>query len=370
MKKALVLGVGSAQVDLIRFLKHNGWWVIGCSYRREGRGLDFVDQFELVDIKNIGDVLSLAQTERVELIYSIGSDVAMPTIGAVACKVGLPYFVPYETATLMHNKVALRTFLCQRGISPVHFIPVKRIEDLEGWDHYPALMKPVDGQGQRGVVLVNSLAESRAHFERVIGHSFSQTAILEEFLDGAEISVNVFCKDSTPIVMEISDRLVVAEYPGGIPKSHIYPSQSCQGKEELETYTLVKRCSEALGIREGPLYFQIKLTKNGPRIIEIAPRLDGCHMWRLIKTVTGMDLLEMTVKHLTGEAITIKENLSAKTAHSLSFFYTPPGTVFRQDDFQPPSDAIFVDYYYREHEIVRPINSFIEKVGYFIRAHY
>ena len=76
MKKAIVLGVGNAQVDLIRYLKSAGWWVIGCSYRHEGRGLEYIDQFALLNITDVDGIEQLAQSEKVDLIYSIGSNSA------------------------------------------------------------------------------------------------------------------------------------------------------------------------------------------------------------------------------------------------------------------------------------------------------
>ncbi|WPL17710.1 hypothetical protein Thiowin_02749 [Thiorhodovibrio winogradskyi] len=65
--KALILGTGSAQVDAIRYLKDAGWWVIGCSYRPEGPGLELVDQFELSDITDINRLESIGRHHHVSL---------------------------------------------------------------------------------------------------------------------------------------------------------------------------------------------------------------------------------------------------------------------------------------------------------------
>ena len=111
MKKALVLGVGNAQVDLIQYLKRENWWVIGCSYRHEGNGLKDVDQFEQVNITDLNGVERLARANHVDLIYSIGSDMAMPTIAHVTSQMGLPGFIDHETASLLQDKVQLRNYL-------------------------------------------------------------------------------------------------------------------------------------------------------------------------------------------------------------------------------------------------------------------
>ena len=133
IRKALILGTGSAQLDAIRYLKENGWWVIACSYVREGLGLELVDHFELVNIMDVDRLEQLARSERVELVYSVGSNITMPSVAEVAARVGLPSFITADTARLMQSKTVLRDFLAERAISPVRYRRVKNEEELAGW---------------------------------------------------------------------------------------------------------------------------------------------------------------------------------------------------------------------------------------------
>ncbi len=110
-KKILVLGVGSAQFDLIVECKCRGLEVHGCSNRKEGRGLAFVDKFVLIDIKDVESVMNYVQQMNIDYVYSIGSDIALPTISYVNEKLNLPNFVSYETAIICHNKSRLRETL-------------------------------------------------------------------------------------------------------------------------------------------------------------------------------------------------------------------------------------------------------------------
>jgi phosphoribosylamine-glycine ligase len=366
VKKVLILGVSNAQVDAIKYLKEAGWWVIGCSWRHEGRGLELIDQFELIDIKDCAGIEELACKGKIDLIYSVGSDLAMPTVAKVASKLGLPTFVRYETAKLMQHKVLLRDFLTANGISPVKYKKVSSIADLDGWDHCPVVVKPADSQGQRGVFRANSLQEIKLGFERSLEFSRSKTLIIEEFLDGPEISANAFVIDSQVVFNEISDRLIVESYSGGIPRGHVLPTERCFGEMLCETKAQVERCIQALEIENGPVYFQIKLTAKGPRIIEIAPRLDGCHIWRLIKTVGGVDLLDASFKLLTGDKSIDLQMGPCVTRYQLLFFLSSPGKVFREADYAAPSQASYVEYYYKSGEIIRPVNGLMERVGCYI----
>ena len=366
MKKALVLGTGNAQVDLIRYLKENGWWVIGCSYRREGKGLQYVDQFEQINITDIPEIETLACSQNVDLIYSIGSDLAMPTFAKVSTELGLPVFFDYKTASLLQNKVRFREFLLSHNISPVRHRMICSESDLEGWTYFPAIVKPADNQGQRGVFLADSTQEVRERIEGTISLSRSGTVIIEEYLEGSEISVNAFVVDRQVLFCEFSDRLVVEEYAGGIPKSHVLPAKTCPEDTLIKTKELVNCCVEALSIENGPVYFQMKLTDEGPKIIEITPRLDGCHIWRLIKMVGNVDLLDASVRLLTGDkSFTLQMSENFAYSH-LNFFLSPPGTEFRMADHPAPDGVSYLEYYYQDGEIVRPINGALEKVGYYI----
>ena len=366
MKKALVLGTGNAQVDLIRYLKEAGWWVIGCSYRREGKGLPYVDQFEQINIVDIPGIENLARSEQVDFVYSIGSDLAMPTIAMISTSLGLPAFIDYKTASLLQNKVLFREFLMSHNISPVRHRMICSERDLEGWSHFPAIVKPADNQGQRGVFLAGSIGEVRDRIESTISLSRSGTVIIEEFLEGSEISVNAFVVDREVRFCEVSDRLVVEEYAGGIPKSHVLPAKTCPEDTLVKTRDLVNCCVQALSIENGPVYFQIKLTAEGPKIIEITQRLDGCHIWRLVKLVGNVDLLDASIRLLTGDksfALQMSDNL---VPSHLNFFFSPPGTEFKIADHPAPEGASYLEYYYEDGEIVRPINGALEKVGYYI----
>ncbi len=371
MKKALILGVGGAQADAIRSLKAEGWWVIGCSYRQEGCGLPLVDQFELVDIRDVAGVTALAQREKVKLVYSVGSDVAMPTATRVAEQLGLPRLVSPETVELMQNKLLLREYLNARNIGPVAYRWVREEADLESWTYFPAMVKPADSQGQRGVFRADSLEEARTGLGLALHFSKCGAAIIEEYLDGPELSVNLLMVQGQIAYAAISDRLVLPEYSGGLVRGHVLPAHHCPPETQPAVLALAAEITAALGIENGPIYFQLKATAQGPRLIEAAPRLDGCHIWRLILTAGGPDLLKATFQLLEGQHPGEFSPLSLETEkYHLQFFLSPPGRVFQAADHRAPAEACFHEYYYQDGDVVSSVNGYMEKVGYYIQRGY
>ena len=243
---------------------------------------------------------------------------------------------------------------------------VKNEEELAGWEVYPTMVKPSDSQGQRGVFRVESPDELLEKLDTALSASRSRTVILEEVLKGPEVSANAFVVNGRVLVNEVSDRWVLAGYPGGIPRAHMLPAKRLN--EVLnDTRALVEQCIYALGIENGPVYFQIILTPTEPRIVEITPRLDGCHLWRLIRNVTGIDLMDATFRLLAGQGVGDLKTREERNLRSLVFFYQAPGAPFFRGEHAPPADALYTEFYLKDGQIVPPVNGHLEKVGYYIK---
>lgn len=363
-KKALILGVGNAQFDLIQYLKAKGWWILACSNQRNEYAIELVDRFELINILDTDSLETIAREESVDLIYSIGSDIAVPSTARIASNLELPTFINYKTSQLLCNKLLLRDLLTANNLSPVRYKKIYTKDDIIGWDIFPCIVKPVDSQGQRGVYTAKSFQEIEAGLMDALNFSDSKSLIVEEYLDGPEISINAFVFNSHVVSYQLTDRLVVENCHVGIPRAHRIPATSGSDKQLTQASALMKSCVKALDIKNGPIYFQIKLTSNGPKIIEITPRLDGCHIWRLIKYSSGFDLLETSLNLLTTGNYSKPQHKINSSFYRLEFFLCPPGRVFKNKEYNVKDNSVYAKFYYREGDVVKNINNVMEKVGY------
>ena len=368
MKKVLILGAGNAQIDAIEYCHEHGIFVAGCSYTTTDAGIPLLDAFEQVDIKNAAGVADLAVRLEVDAIYSVGSDLAIPSIMEASERLGLPHFVSPETAETCHSKHLMRQALGPDFKGNLNFIVCETLEEALCFNQFPAMMKPVDSQGQRGCFRVDSEEDIREHFDVSLDYSVSGKVIVEEFVDGPEVSVNGYFQGGDMRFAIVSDRHVFDEYPGGIIKEHVIPSVYTDALSEAEAIDLTRRTAEALGITDGPCYAQIKLGQDGhPRMLEIAPRLDGCHMWNLIKHYCGADLLDACFTHLlTDEAVLTDSYPMPDEPLVLTFMSMETGKVFDRALFDT-EDAEYVKWYYETGDTVRKLNGYIEKCGYMIR---
>lgn len=365
----MVLGTNAGQADLIRHMKAQGWRVVGCSPVAGEPGQDHCDVVEPVDIADLDALETVAARHRPDLVYSISSDVAIRSAVALAERLGLPHFHDSAFVALLDDKAALRAWLAAHDLSPVPFRRVSHPDQAADWAVFPCMVKPTDAQGQRGVQRIDSAQGLAPAIAAATAASRSGQAIVEGFLDGIEVSVNVLICGGQARLKVLSQRLVHGPQAPGVPVGHLIPARDVPEPARAAALALVDRILAAMGMPDGPLYFQMIMTPDGPRVVEIAPRLDGCHMWRLIKAAHGVDLLAMTVDCLLGQGApgqaTTDDGLPV---WELMFQQLPPGTVFDPAPFPVPEGAVHHEYRYRPGETVRAVNGYLDVVGYYVRC--
>lgn len=359
--RILILGAGNAQIDLIERCRAMEMEVHGVSYCDTDPGVKLLDRFEPINIVDVDGVEGYIRRHRIDYIYSVGSDIAMPTLCEAARRTGLYCFISPRAAEICCNKGKLRQALLGSPYQIEHVI-CKRAEDAKGIAFYPVMMKPVDSQGQRGVMLCRSYDEVQAHFAQAMAYSRCGELILERYIPGDEVSFNAYMVDGRLAFGILSDRESFSEYPGGIVKGHRLPSRYAGTKTEKRIYALVSEAAARIGLYNGPLYFQIMIDKGWPYLLEAAPRLDGCHMWRLIKLYTGVDLLRMTLSHLLTGRAEIPQWAPLVRSARTEFICRAPEAVFYPEPDHPK--AVLGRDYYRPGERVRKLNGYMEKCGY------
>ena len=353
-------------MDALIVLKELGYETFACAMAKDGPGADVADHFDIINILDMPKVIEYIYNNKIDAVYSVGSDIAMPVACKISEELSLPHFISSKAATICNNKEMMRETL---GVDCEGNIPFQVIEEKETIPEIamPYIMKPSDSQGQRGVFLIRSLQAYQNNFCDVKKYSRSGKVIVEKYVDGAELSVNIYMVEGKLRFMIASDRETWAQYTGLIHK-HIVPSKLMDNEMLSLLKKVVVDCCHRIGIVNGPAYFQIKVENKKPYIIEMTPRLDGCHMWKLLTYYTGLNLLKLTFEHLLNQDISELDRERIKPfGHELEFFCQVPNTTMEQDKFYVPDDAFEHFFYYKSGEKIRPVNGKFDKVGYFIK---
>lgn len=364
--KILIFGVAAVQGDAIIKLKEMGHEVHAIARDRDGPGADLADFFSPIDFSDIPDVVNYIKQHEIDFIYSVGSDAAMPLVNKISEMLNLPSFNSYRVASICNDKPTLRQILGDRFQGNVKHLVLTSSDHLEGIS-FPVIIKPADSQGQRGIFLVEDGSDLISKFNSVQNYSNSKRVIVEKYIGGDEVSVNGYVVDGKLVFCLVTNRVTWSRYLGRIHK-HVIPYQA--EPEVIESVKqMMQSASDTIGVKNGPIYAQIKIENKQPYIIEFTPRLDGCHMWKLIRYATGFDLLKLTLEHLLENNLSELEKYQEDnvTPYVLEFMCQQPVTLADYTAFEKEIKGSHEHYfYYQPNDIVRPVNGVWDKIGYFI----
>lgn len=366
-ERVLILGVASVQMDAIIQLKKMGYETYACAMANDGPGAAVADYFEPINFLDVDAVIRYIKENNISLVYSVGSDMAMPIACEISEQLELPHFISEKTARICNNKDQMRTTLGQDFKGNINYQIITNKDDEVVLD-YPFILKPTDSQGQRGVILINSYDEYINNYEIARKYSRSGVVIIEEYVTGPEISVNGYMVDGELRYLVASDRDTWPEYTGLIHK-HIVPSSKLDDNGNMLLREIILSACNRLNINNGPVYAQMKIKDKTPIIIEITPRLDGCHMWNVLSHYSGVNLLKLTFEHLLNNNISELNNqfYPYRDEYTLEFICQKPNTSADYSEYKTQiEEAIDSFNYYNQGQNIRPVNGKYDKIGYFI----
>ena len=89
---------------------------------------------------------------------------------------------------------------------------------------FPAVLKPADSGGQRGLFRLESIEDLEAHLHVALAESVDGEVVLERFHDGLELNGIVIVRNGEPLVVTLSDRLRPPGVGFGVGWIHLYPA--------------------------------------------------------------------------------------------------------------------------------------------------
>lgn len=326
MKKLLIIGASVLQLPAIKRAKEMGYYVGVIDYDPNAIGIEFADEYFNVSTIDIEGVTKTAEEFRPDGIMTLATDMPMRSIAAACEKLGLSG-ISFETAVKSTDKgEMIKAFEANNVEHPWYYI-VSSIYELDSKIEkitYPCISKPTDNSGSRGVMLIHNEKELREAVEYSSSNGRSGSVIVEEYMQGPEVSVEIITVDGEPNVLQVTDKLTTGA-PHFVEMGHSQPSRL--GEENLEKIRdLAKRAVKAVGIKNGPAHVEIILTKDGPKMVELGARMGGdCITTHLVPLSTGIDMIEATIKIACGEEPDI--NPKFRKASAIRFLDAPFGTI-------------------------------------------
>ncbi|MDQ4029915.1 MAG: hypothetical protein M3168_02625, partial [Actinomycetota bacterium] len=249
-RTVLFVGAGRHQRRAIQRARELGLRVVAVDRNRDALGLAETDVPEVVDFRDVEAVVEVGRRHAVDGVLTVSADRAVPVVAAVAEALGLPG-IGSQTAHLMTHKVAMRRRLAETGVPQPRFAAVRGIADartaLETVG-LPAVLKPADSGGQRGLFLIESEDDLLAHLHVALAESGAEEAIVESFHDGLELNGLALARGGDVVPLTLSDRLRPPGEGFGVGWIHVYPARIYADVLE-EAERVVRHAVHALGLR-------------------------------------------------------------------------------------------------------------------------
>jgi biotin carboxylase len=302
MKTVLFVGAGRHQRRAIGRAKELGLRVAAIDRNPDAPGFAAADVADVIDFGDVRAAVAAARRIAPDGVLTVSSDRAVPVVATIAEELGLPG-IGREAARLATNKPAMRRRLAETGVPQPRFAVVRTHEDALAAARevgLPAVLKPADSAGQRGLSLVRSVDELATRLPEALAESQAGEAILERFHQGVEVNCLAVARGGEVRVLTLSDRRRPDGSGFGACLAHLFPT-TIDGAAALEVERIAAAAVRAIGLVDSVAYPQVLVSPDGVRLVEIAARVPAGLMDEVSRLGIGVDLVQIALRQALGE---------------------------------------------------------------------
>ena len=254
-------------------------------------------------------------------------------------RLGLAHNPPAAVART-RDKAAMRQALADADVPQPRFVllaPGADVSTATRTIGLPCVVKPLSLSGSQGVIRADDPDQARSAIERVrrilaaAGQPADAPLLLESYLPGAEVAVEGLLRSGRLEVLAIFDKPDPLEGPYFEETLYVTPSR-LPTAVLAEVRRVTARAAEALGLREGPIHAELRVSDRQVGVLELAARSIGGLCSRALRFGAGVSLEQLILRHALGLAF---EDLSRESpAAGVMMIPIPRGGTLVQVDGQ------------------------------------
>lgn len=285
-KNILILGAGLMQKPAILSAKELNLRTCVIDADKNAVCVPLADEFEQIDLKDKDKILEYAEKlqksqNSLIAVFTAGTDFSA-SVSYVCEKLNLPSH-SFNAAQNASIKTQMRECFQKSNVPSPKFAKISKndindtlLDIILQKMTFPLVVKPVDNMGARGCRMIRSENEFTSSVKTAVEYSKTSNAIIEEYMEGAEFSIDALIYNGTFTVTGFAIRHI--KYPPYfIEIGHTMPAQ-LDKKIHDELISVFALGAKSLNLTCGAAKADIKYTKCGPMIGEIAARLSGGYM--------------------------------------------------------------------------------------------
>ena len=328
----------------------------------------FVECDPLDEVACVAKVEELVKTQKIDGVITFWEN-AVPLAATLAQRFGWIGHTP-QAALNARNKYLTRQTLENAKLAKYQpaWALIKSHTDLEkaaARIGFPLVLKPAWGVKSQFVVKLDSLDEAKKALDYIKTnmtpafdpiYKYGTDILAEEFMDGAEVDVDLLVQDGEIKFHAFNDNFPTKE-PFFVETGDAMPSRH-EDKDLSDALKMAKEVVAALGLTNGALHLEAKITPAGPKLVEINARMGGDYLYDWIKTIWEVDVIEEAARIAVGQPCHPKR-LKEPRCHLVGKYLIPEhsgvvtGVKFPQEKPDPlkvhdiavqkePGDAVLV----------------------------
>lgn len=370
MKKILILGAGYYYKRVITLITGAGFHVLAVDRNRNAPGASLAHEFAPIDIIDGPAVVEWVKNKNIDGVMAV-NDFGIRSAAFIASKLNLPQ-ISTATAAVVSDKGLIRDAWQKAGLPQPDCRIVSSFEECESAAlqiGFPCVLKPTDcGGAGRGVSVLKSPDDLEWAFDFARPFVANDRFILEQFLEGTEMTIEAITIDGTVNILAMSDK----EKPDlrtRVATSLNYPAGFDEGTIR-EVRELVEKAVPAAGIDFGMSHTELIVTEEGPSLVEIGARGGGGHVFHtIIEAVSGVCAPVAAAQQLTSCAATLPQVVSNGAVYR--FFNPPPGILkeVRNIDTAKAVDGVLdLDIVVSPGDTVGFLENSLQRAGFVVTA--
>ncbi len=371
MKSVLVLGGGFDQIALINELKTRGYRTILADYLSNPPAKQCADYHYQISTLDVQSIKIIAEKERVCFVCTACTDQALLTVAKVSEDLKLPTYISYKTALDVTNKCYMKAQLTKYNVLTSKYMS-KNNENIDnlGELQFPLVVKPADCNSSKGVKKVYDKDQLRLCLKEALSMSRSKTAIVEEFVRGKEISADFYVEEDKVVFLSATSSVKINNDKIFTIVQSFYPAVS--SSQEIEITNIAKSICKAFNLKNTPLLIQFLEQEGKFYVIEFSARMGGGTKYKLIQTLTDVNIMSKYVDLILGDKPKIESIARNVKYASLTYIYCSPGRIRNYIGFTDlMAESVISDYFFYKTpgmEITKVETSSDRAAGYLITA--
>jgi biotin carboxylase len=219
---------------------------------------------------------------------------------------------PPDAVAATRDKRKLRERLAAAGVSQPDWRTAADPDEVAGKARelgFPVVVKPLSLSASRGVIRADS-PEQATRAARRVRAIVDEPILVERFVAGPEVAVEGILRSGSLDVLAIFDKPDPLDGPYFEETIYVTPSRHAEAVQR-DIAVLVRRAADGLGLTEGPVHAELRLTNDGPVLLEVAARSIGGLCARSLRFGLGVSLEEVILAHALGVEVTTTRESAA-----------------------------------------------------------